>query len=54
MLNRELSEIPTGQSSYAVILLVSQLGSLEIAKFNVVSVHCFVVAHFSALYVYYF
>ena len=54
MLNRELSEIHTGQGSYAVILLVSPLGSLKIAKFNGVRVHCFVVAHFSALYVYYF
>ena len=54
MLNCELSEIPTGRGSYAVILLVSLLGSLKIVQFNGVSVHCFVVAHFSALYVYYF
>ena len=36
----------TGGGSYAVILLVSSLGSLTIAKFNGVSVHCFVVALF--------
>ena len=36
----------TGWGSYAVILLVSPLVSLTIAKFNGVSVHCFVVAHF--------
>ena len=40
--------------SYAVILLVSPLVSFTIAKFNGLSVHCSVVAHFSALYVYYF
>ena len=40
--------------SYAVVLLVSPLVSLTIAKFNGLSVHCSVVAHFSALYVYYF
>ena len=45
-----------GRGSYAVILLVSSLGSLTIAKFNGVSVRCFVVAlfFFAALYVYYF
>ena len=48
------SELGKGRVSYAVILLVLPLGSLKIAKFNVVSVHCFVVALFSALYVYYF
>ena len=48
------SELSTGWGSYAVILLVSSLGSLSIAKFNGLNVHCFVVAHFSALYVYYF
>ena len=31
-----------GQSSYAAILLVWPLGSLTIAKFNGVGVHCFV------------
>lgn len=36
----------TRQGSYAVILLVPLLGSLTIAKFNGVSVHCFVVALF--------
>lgn len=36
----------TGQGSYAVILLVPLLGSLTIAKFNSMSVHCFVVALF--------
>ena len=45
------SELGKGRGSYAVILLVLPLGSLKIAKFNVVSVHCFVVALFSALYV---
>ena len=40
--------------SYAVILLVSPLGSLTIAKFDSVNERCFVVAHFSALYEYYF
>ena len=43
-----------GGGSYAVILLVSPLVSLMIAKFNGLSVHCSVVAHLSALYVYYF
>ena len=54
MLDRKQSELGTGRGSYAVILLVSPLGSLTIAKFKGVSVHCFVVALFSALYVYYF
>ena len=36
----------TGWGSYAVILLVLPLESLTIAKFNGVSVHCFVVAFF--------
>ena len=40
MLNRKQSEILTGQGSYAVILLVLLLGSLKIAKFSGVSVHC--------------
>ena len=43
-----------GGGCYIVILLVSPLGPLTIAKFNGLSVHCFVVANFSALYVYYF
>ena len=47
-----------GRGSYAVILLVSLLESLMIANFYGLSVHGFVVAHFSehfsALYVYYF
>ena len=45
MLDREQSELGTGWGSYAVILLVSLL----IAKFNGMSVHCYVVALFSAL-----
>ena len=40
-----------GGGSYAVILFVSPLGSLTIAKFNSFNVHCFVIA---SLYVYYF
>ena len=52
MLDRKQSELGAGWGSYAVILLVSSLGSLTIAKFNGLNVHCFVVAHFSALYVY--
>ena len=44
----------TGRGSYAVILLVLPFGSCMIAKFNGMIVHCFVVALFSALYVYYF
>ena len=48
------SELGRGPGSYAVILLVSPLGSVTIAYFNRVSVHCFVVALFSALYVYSF
>ena len=51
MLDRKQSELGTGQGSYVVILLVSPLGSLTIAKFNGVSLHCFVVALFSALYI---
>ena len=54
MLDRKQSELGTGLGSYAVILLVSLLVSLMIAKFNGSSVHCSVVANFSALYVYYF
>ena len=42
------------ESSYAIILLVSPLVSLSIAKFNGMSERCLVVALFSALYVYYF
>ena len=53
MLDRKQSKLGTGWGSYTVIMLVSPLGSLTIAKFNDVSVHCFVVALFSALYVYY-
>ena len=46
MLDRKQSELGTGRGNYAVILLVSPLGSLTIAKFNGVSVHCSVVALF--------
>ena len=46
MLDHKQSELGTGRGSYAVILLVLPLGSLTIAKFNGVSVHCFVVALF--------
>ena len=46
VLNLKQSEILTGQGSYAVILLVLPLESLTIAKFNSVSVYCFVVALF--------
>ena len=34
------------------MLLVLPFGSLAIAKFNGLSVHCFIVAHFTVLYVY--
>ena len=54
VLDCKQSELGTGWDSYTVILLVSPLGSLTIAKFNGVSVCCSVVALFSALYVYYF
>ena len=54
VLNLKQSEILTGQGSYTVILLLLPLESLTIAKFNGVSVHCFVEPFFSALYVYYF
>ena len=54
MLDRKQSKLDIGQGSYAVILLVWPFGSLTIAKFNGVSLHCFVVAVYSALYVYYF
>ena len=47
----EVSWVEDEVASYAIILLVSLLGSLTIAKFNGLSVHCFVVAHFSALYI---
>ena len=53
VLDRKQDELGAGWGSYAVILLVSSLGSLTITKFNGLNVHCFVVAHFSALYVYY-
>ena len=42
------SELGTGWDSYAVILLVSPLASLTIAKFNCMSLHCFVVALLAA------
>ena len=48
VLDRKQSELGTGQGSYAVILLVSPLVSLTIAKFNGVSEHCFVVAQLCA------
>ena len=54
MLDRKQDELGAGWGSYAVILLVSLLGSLTITKFNGLNVYCFLVAHFSALYVYYF
>ena len=53
MLDRKQSDLCTGRGSYAVILLVSPLGSLTIAKFNGMSVHCFVV-HVALFSVYYF
>ena len=40
MLDRKQSELGAGWGSYAVILLVSSLGSLTIAKFNGLNVHC--------------
>ena len=47
VLDRKQSELGRGEvASYAIILLVSLLGSLTIAKFNDLSVHCFVVALF--------
>ena len=49
MLDRKQSELGAGQGSYAVILLVSPLVSLTIAKFNGLSERClFFVALFSA------
>ena len=54
VLDRKQDELGAGWGSYTVILLVSSLGSLTITKFNGLNVHCFLVAHFSALYVYYF
>ena len=54
VLDSKQNELGTGRGSYAVILLVSLLGSPMIAKFNGMGVHCFAVALFSALYVYYF
>ena len=49
MLDSKQSELGTGQGSYAVILLVSPLVSLTIAKFNGLSERClFFVALFSA------
>ena len=47
MLDRKQSELGTGRGSYTIILLVSPLVSLTIAKFNGLSER-------SALYVYYF
>ena len=46
MFYHKQSKLGTGWDSCAVILLVSPLGSLTIAKFNGVStcMHCFVVA----------
>ena len=54
VLDHKQSELGTGWGSYTVILLVLPLGSLMIAKFNGVSVHCFLVALFPTLDVYYF
>ena len=57
MLDRKQDELGAGFSGVATpspILLVSSLGSLTITKFNGLNVYCFLVAHFSALYVYYF
>ena len=48
--DRKQCQLGTGRGSYAVILLVLPLGSLTIAKYNGLSVLCFVVAYFSALY----
>ena len=49
MVDCKQSELGTDGGSYAVILLVSPLGSLTIAIFYSSSVHCFVVAHFFLL-----
>ena len=40
VLDLEQSELGAGWGSYAVILLVSSLGSVTIAKFNGLNVHC--------------
>ena len=40
MLDRKQSELGAGWGSYAVIFLVSSLGSLTITKFNGLTVHC--------------
>ena len=52
MLDRTQSKLDTGRGSYTVILLLSPLVSLTIAKFLGPSKHCFVVALSSASYVY--
>ena len=46
MLDCKQSELGTGRGSYAVILLVSPLVSLTIAKFIGLSEHCYIIAQF--------
>ena len=53
VLDHKQSELGTGLSSYAVVLLVLPLVSLTIAKFTTVSEHYFVIAYLLALYIYY-
>ena len=54
VLDCKQSELGIGQVSYTVVLLVSPLVLLTIGKFTSSSERCFVIALFSALYVYYF
>ena len=54
VLDCKQSELGIGQVSYAVVLLVSPLVLLTIGKFTSLSERCFVIAPFSAFYVYYF
>ena len=53
VLDCKQSELGIGQVSYTVVLLVSPLVLLTIGKFTSSSERCFVIALFSALYVYY-
>ena len=53
MLDRKQSEFGTGRGSYAVILLVSPLGSLTIAKLNGWSIVLFR-SFFLVVYVYHY
>ena len=53
VLDHKQSELGTGLSSYAVVLLVLPLVSLTIATFNSLSEHYFVIAYLLALYIYY-